>query len=48
LAAAVDYPHMTTPQPQPKLPHLVAAALKADAHSRQRELVRVSLLCTRG
>jgi hypothetical protein len=38
---------MTTSQPQPKLPLLVAAALKADAHSRQRELVRASLLCTR-
>jgi hypothetical protein len=38
---------MTTPQPQPKLPQVVAAALKAGAHDRQRELVRASLLCTR-
>lgn len=38
---------MTSPQPQPKLPLLVAAALssKKSAHDRQRELVRASLLC---
>jgi hypothetical protein len=38
---------MTSPQPQPKLPQVVAIALssKQSAHDRQRELVRASLLC---
>jgi hypothetical protein len=37
---------MTTPQPQPKVPRLVAVALTPgrSAHDRQRDLVRLSLL----
>jgi len=37
---------MTT-QPQPKLPQVVATALRPErnAHDRQRDLVRASLLC---
>jgi hypothetical protein len=39
---------MNTPQPQPKVPQVVAAALRKDsAHDRQRDLVRASLLCGR-
>ena len=38
--------HMNT-QPQPKLPQVVATALRpgTTAHQRQRDLVRASLLC---
>ena len=34
-------------QPQPKLPQVVAVALRPErtAHDRQRDLVRASLLC---
>ena len=34
-------------QPQPKLPQVVATALRPErpAHDRQRDLVRASLLC---
>jgi hypothetical protein len=38
---------MKNPLPQPKLPQVVASALRPErtAHDRQRELVRASLLC---
>jgi hypothetical protein len=38
---------MNTQQPQPKVPQVVAAALRPErnAHDRQRDLVRASLLC---
>ena len=38
---------MKNKQPQPKLPQVVAAALRPErsAHDRQRELVRASLIC---
>jgi hypothetical protein len=38
---------MTNTQPQPKVPQVVKAALgpERDAHDRQRDLVRASLLC---
>ena len=38
---------MTTPQPQPKVPQVVAEALKPECsqHDRQRSLVLASLLC---
>jgi len=38
---------MKNKQPQPKLPQVVASALRPGrtAHDRQRELVRASLLC---
>jgi hypothetical protein len=37
---------MTSPQPQPKVSQVVAAALRPErsAHDRQRDLVRASLL----
>jgi hypothetical protein len=37
---------MTTPQPQPKVSRVLAAALQPgrSAHERQRDLVRASLL----
>ena len=40
-------PLMTSKQPQPKVPQVVAAALRkgCSAHDRQRDLVRASLLC---
>jgi hypothetical protein len=40
---------MTSSQPQPKMPSVVAAALKPGrtAHDRQRDLVRASLLLGR-
>jgi hypothetical protein len=42
-----EHADMNTSQPQPKLPQVVAAALRPErtAHDRQRELVRASLLC---
>ncbi|HEX6025370.1 MAG TPA: hypothetical protein VFZ00_25480 [Solirubrobacter sp.] len=45
--AGGEYPDMNTQQPQPKLPQVVAAALRPGrtAHDRQRDLVRASLLC---
>jgi hypothetical protein len=44
-----DHSRMYTSQPQPKLVSVVAAALKPgrNAHDRQRELVRASLLLGR-
>jgi hypothetical protein len=44
-----DHWFMFNSQPQPKVTHVVAAALKPDrsAHDRQRDLVRASLLLGR-
>ena len=38
---------MTTPPPQPKVPQVVAQALKTEcsSHDRQRSLVLASLVC---
>jgi hypothetical protein len=38
---------MTNSQPQPKVPQVVKAALRPErnAHDRQRDLVRASLIC---